>query len=162
MGYWQNIIMSLIFGGIGGWMMYGVIKTRKKLKYMDKLWTATRMLFTASGVLLLLTAFAFTDITDYIRLACMMLAVVAYLLLRDGIGEEGIASLGRWNDWSEVTGYDFKTEKDKLKLYFTVNEVKKNKKDDYNVQITLQAKDEAEVKAFLKQKIGRKYKRMRK
>ncbi|MCR5230263.1 MAG: DUF5673 domain-containing protein [Solobacterium sp.] len=162
MGFWQNVIMSVLFGGIGAWMMYGVIKTRNKLKYKDKLWTLTRILFTASGVLLLLTAFAFTEVMDYVRLAAMMLAVAAYLLLRDGIGEEGFASLGRWNDWSEVTGYDYRTEKEKLRLFFTVAEVKKNKKEDYNVQITLESKDEAEIKAFLKQKIGKKYKRMRK
>lgn len=154
----SNMILTAIFGGLAIWLLIGVVKTWGKTKYKDRTWTASRILFVVAAAMLVLTAFAYNDVWDIIRMAVMGAAIVAYLLMRDGIGEEGICTMGSFVPWSQVKSYDYQKRKKNFEVYFELPD----KKEDYRATVAFDAKDEEEIKAFLKAKIGRKYRRMRK
>lgn len=152
------MILSAIFGALAVYLYIGVFRTWKKLKFKDRMWNGSRILFLVAMIFLLFTMVAYRDAWDMIRMLVMALAILSYLLLRDGIGDEGICIMGRLIPWSSVTAYDYRKDKKKFELFYEANE----KKEASRNVITFEAKDEEEIIKFLKKKVGHKYRRMRK
>ena len=161
MDQYSNIILAVIFGAIGIWLWIGFFKTRN-LIYKDRMWNISRILFLAIGILCIPSMFVYSSALDWVRLIAMLVCIAAFLLLRDGIGEKGAASLGRMYDWKEIRAYDYKRDGKDFKLYLVVEDGKSKSKDDFNIIIKFDPKDEEAIKAYLKEKIGKKYTRMRK
>ena len=152
----SNIIISVIFLAMSVWLFYGVSKTRN-LIFKDKLWNTYRVLFAIAGGLCLLTGFLYTSVWDLIRLALMTFCVIGFLLLRDGISDTGIAVMGRVTPFDMIRSYDYGDYKDSFRVYAVTED-----DPDTKVVLTLPKDQKDEVIAFLKQKMGKKYTRMRK
>lgn len=151
----SNYILIVMFAAIAVWLFRGYFKTRN-LIYKDKFWTTYRILFVAAGALCLMTVFVYTSWLDWLRLGLMMLCVIGFCLVRDGIGEEGIAVSGRMYPWDKIKAYDYAEEKKQLKIY-----AKTIDGDSPILSLPLDEKKN-EILAFLKNKIGKKFTRMRK
>ena len=96
---------------------------------------------------------------DILRVIVIIVAIVAYWLAKDGIGEEGYVTNGKFHAWKELTGYDYKDDKKFFNLYLTSS----SKKESTNVELVeYEFEQKADVLAFMKEKVGNKYKRMKK
>ena len=157
MGFYSNLILIVVFGVMAAWLLTGAWRTRN-LIYKDKLWSVYRILFVIAGGLCLLTGFLYTDLLDIIRLALMTLCVIGFILQRDGIGEEGIAVMGRIIKYEDIRSYDYGDYKKNSFRVYVVQESDPETK----VILTLPQDQKEEVIAFLKQKMGKKYTRMKK
>lgn len=157
----SNFIILAIFAGMAFFMTKGYISTKGKVVIRDRKWSANRILFAIAGVLALSTAFVYQNIWDIVRLVVMLIAIVMYLLTRDGIGEEGIVSFGRFTAWEDVRAYDYKKNKKTFDVFFVLKDSKSNE-ENYTVIVNFDLNKEDEVVAYLKEKIGRKYTRMKK
>ena len=159
----SNILLTVLFGGLGVWMLMGYFRCVRKLKYKDKMWTASRILFAVAGVLSLMSIFMYRSPLDFVRFAAMTMCIIAFLILRDGIGEEGIGSMGRLTPWKDVKAYDYAVYKKKVSVFFICEDKDaKKKKGEYTVAINFDAKDEKEITDYLNQKAGKKHIRMKK
>ncbi len=156
MDNFSNIILTVMFGGIAVWLGYGAYRTRN-LVFRDKLWSVSRILFLAAGILCVLTAFVFSSLLDWIRLLMMTLCVIGFLMLRDGIGEEGIAVMGRMTKYSDIRAYDYGDYKKQFRVYFSTGE-----SADSPNYVALDPNQKTEIIAYLKEKMGKKYTRMKK
>ena len=152
----SNIILSVIFAAMAAWLFYGVSKTRN-LIYKDKLWNTYRILFAIAGGLCLLTGFLYTSVLDLVRLGLMTLCVIGFLLLRDGISDTGIAVMGRVTPFDTIRSYDYGDYKKDFRVYAITED-----DPDTKVILALPQDQKQEVIAFLKQKMGKKYTRMKK
>lgn len=162
MSTFSNVLLLAIFVGMAVWMVVGYVKTHDKVEIKDFMWTGNRIIFAIAGALALVSAFMFNNLWDYLRLISMVVAIVMFLLMRDGIGPDGVVSMGKFTPYEDVKAYDFQAKKKRFEVYFTCAENKDGKNDYYNLIIDFDLKDEEKIKAYLKEKIGRKYTRMKK
>lgn len=159
----SNLVLLLIFVLMSIWMGMNYFRTRNKVVLKDRMWTTGRMMFMIAGLMILATIFLYKTVFDVLRLVAMVACIVFFLLLRDGVGEDGISSMGQFTPYKNVRGYDYiKDKKNRFHVYFTCHDDKSSKNSDYNVNITFYGKDEENVKAYLKERIGKKYIRMKK
>ncbi len=159
----SNLLLTALFGGLGIWMLMGYFRCVKNLKYKDRMWTASRILFAAAGVLSLLSIVVYRSALDFVRFAAMTMCIIAFLILRDGIGEEGIGSMGRLTPWKDVKAYDCAVYKKNFRVFFVCEDKDaKKKKGEYTVAVNFDAKDEKEITDYLNQKAGKKHIRMKK
>ena len=147
MSNFSNVLLLAVFAGMAVWMVMGYVRTHNKVKIKDYMWTGNRIIFAIAGVLALTTAFMYTSVWDYLRLIAMMIAIVMFLLMRDGIGDEGIVSMGRFTPYEDVKAYDFQVKKKRFEVYFTCTDSKKEKPEYYNLMIDFRKEDEEEIKA---------------
>ncbi|MBR3202361.1 MAG: hypothetical protein IKF60_02110 [Solobacterium sp.] len=157
MDQFSNIILTAIFAALAVWLFYGYVRTRG-LIYKDKLWSWSRIFFLVAGAVTLLSAFVYTSVLDWIRLGSMLLCVVGFFLTRDGIREDGFAISGRFYPFANVHSYDYGNYKDQFRIYF----VMEGESFDAPNILTLPSKQKDEIIAFLKNKMGKKYTRMKK
>ena len=150
----SNYILIVMFAAIAVWLFRGYFKTRG-LVYKDKFWTTYRILFVAAGALCLLTSLVYTTWIDFVRLGLMLLCVVGFLLVRDGIGEEGIAVSGRMYPWAKIRAWDYAEHKKSLRIYAQTTDG-----DAPIVSMPLEKKDE--ILAYMREKAGKKYTRLKK
>ncbi|MCH4222582.1 MAG: DUF5673 domain-containing protein [Solobacterium sp.] len=156
-----NWILTAIFGALGIWLLYEYVTTHKKVEIVDKRWTFSRILFVVAAALALFSAMLYNTMLDYLRLGCMMLCIVSFLLLHDGIGDEGLVAYGHFTPWTDVKGYDIQEKKNKVEVYFSGTERNTKKNDDFTIIVTFGLKQSEEVQAYLKKHIGKKYRRMK-
>ncbi len=157
----SNLIIILIFGGLGAWLMVGYLKTRKEIKIKDKSWNFSRIIFAVAGVMSLITIIFCQTVLDVIRLIATEFCIVMFLLQRDGIGDNGIVSLGQFFSYKDVKAYDVQDSGKKVNCLFMVEEKGKKKNSEYTVQLVFSKSQHIEVKDLLKTQIGKKYRRMK-
>ncbi|MBQ9327347.1 MAG: hypothetical protein IJ225_02270 [Solobacterium sp.] len=158
MSVFSNVILIVMFTAIAIWLFHGWYKTRN-LKYKDKQWTTGRILFLIAGILCVLTAFVYSTLLDWLRLITMMLCVVGFLLLRDGVGDDGLAVLGKLTPYSNIRAYDYGDYKKEFRVYAITND---SDGSDPNVIVSLTKEEKEEVIRYLKKMMGKKYTRLKK
>jgi hypothetical protein len=161
---YMNILLFIIFGFLAVWMLMGIVRTSKQITIKDKLWTFNRILFLLAGIFAMLSVFVYNSIWDVLRLFAMMAAIIGFLLMRDGIGDEGFVTTGTYVPYIHVKNYDYALQKKKFTVYFVYSDPKGKGKDKgvYNASIDFHPDDQEEIKKLLKERIGRKYMRMKK
>lgn len=151
----SSYILIAMFAAIAIWLFLGYFRTRGII-YKDRMWNAHRILFLAAGVLCLVSVFVFSSVLDWVRLGLMFVCVIGFLLVRDGVGEEGIAITGRMYKWSDIKAYDYGDfRKNQYRIYIQTNQ-------GDNLNVTMPNEQKKEVLDFVKAKIGKKYTRMKK
>lgn len=162
MNDYVNILLCALFGGMGIWMLLSYFKTNKKILIKDRTWTFSRGLFLAAGIAAAVTVVFYNTFLDYLRIITMLMAIAGFLLMRDGVGEEGIVSMGKFTPWKMIRNYDCGMNKKKFTVIFNCNDKSGKSKDTYMSYIDFDVKDADKVQALLKEKIGNKYIRMKK
>lgn len=161
-----NLVISAIFAVLAVIMFIRWQKWKGKVMIPDQQWSTVRILFLCLGVMsfisLLITS-QNTTLFDYLRLATTILAVSAYMVVRDGVGEDGLVSGGRFYPWKIVRAFDMEEKKKVLAVYFTVESQNEKKPDEYvTKELDFANEDKESVKEFLKLNLHRKYTRMKK
>ena len=158
--FYGNLLVTLAFGAFAGLMFYRLANTKGKIKYAGRQWDATKITLIVIVGLTLVSLIGNTiTVFDILRVIVIIVAIVAYWLAKDGIGEEGYVTNGKFHAWKELGGYDYKDDKKFFNLYLTSS----SKKESTNVELVEYEFDQkADVLAFMKEKVGNKYKRMKK
>ena len=161
-----NVAISVIFAVLSVIMLFRWNKWRGKVIIQDQQWSTVRILFIAIGVMSFisfLTTNQNTTYWDYIRIVMTIIAVTAYMTVRDGVGEEGLLSAGKFYPWNIVRSYDYEERKKVIAVYFTVESQNEKKPDEYvTKELDFSVEDKDTLMKFLKLNLGRKYTRMKK
>ena len=161
-----NVAISVIFAVLSVIMLFRWNKWRGKVIIQDQQWSTVRILFLAIGVMSFisfLTTNQNTTYWDYIRIVMTIIAVTAYMTVRDGVGEEGLLSAGKFYPWNIVRSYDYEERKKVIAVYFTVESQNEKKPDEYvTKELDFSIEDKDTLMKFLKLNLGRKYTRMKK
>lgn len=157
----SNIVIILIFGGLGTWLLTGYLKTKKQITVKDKSWNFSRIVFAVAGVMSIVTIIFCQTVLDFVRLFATEFCIIMFLLQRDGIGEEGVVSLGQFFSYKDVKAYDVHEAGKKTNCLFMVEEKGAKKTSEYTLELSFAAKDTETIKTLLKNKIGKKYRRMK-
>lgn len=161
-----NIVIGTVFIAVSIPLFIRWRKINKKVIIQDQQWSTMRILFLVVGVLSILSLLldgANMTYFDVYRLTGTVFAVSIYMLVRDGVGEEGLVSGGKLYPWSEVRAYDYETRKNVIAVYFTIESQNESKPDDYrSKELDFSKQDEEQLKKFLEMNLGRKYTRMKK
>ena len=161
-----NVAISVIFAVLSVIMLFRWNKWRGKVIIQDQQWSTVRILFLAIGVMSFisfLTTNQNTTYWDYIRIVMTIIAVTAYMTVRDGVGEEGLLSAGKFYPWNIVRSYDYEEHKKVIAVYFTVESQNEKKPDEYvTKELDFSVEDKDTLMKFLKLNLGRKYTRMKK
>ncbi|MCR5795820.1 MAG: hypothetical protein K6G61_10810 [Solobacterium sp.] len=165
MNDYVNIVLIVGFGILSVLMFYRYFKNGSKVMIKDQQWSYIRILFLVIGVLsvISLVSSANNSVLDYFRIGVMIVAVTSYMLMRDGVGEEGMVAGGRFYSWDIVRAYDWQEKKSTVAVFFTLDDPTDKKPDGYTTKELDFAKDDKDVLLeFLKLNLGRKYTRMKK
>lgn len=159
-----NIAMIVAFTFLGGWMFVRYFHVRDKLIVQDKTWNFMRISFGMIEVLAVASLLAGgNSILDYIRIAVMVLACTAYMIVRDGLGEEGLVHNGKITPWNQVRAWDKHETPKKIELFFTLESTNPKKPDQYKtIEIDFDPKNKKQVDHFMDINLRRKYTRMKK
>ncbi|MCI5724174.1 MAG: DUF5673 domain-containing protein [Erysipelotrichaceae bacterium] len=158
--FYGNLLVTIAFGGFAGVMLYRLFHTKGKIKYAARQWDATKITLMLIVGLTLISMIG-TDITvlDIIRVIVVIIAVVAYWLAKDGLGEDGYVTSGKFHAWKELNGYDYKDDKKYFNVYLTSG----TKNGSSRIELVeFDFDQKADVIAYLKSKVGNKYKRLMK
>ncbi len=166
---WMNIL-NIAIGTI--FILVSIplfIRWRKisgKVLITDQQWSTMRIMFLVVGVLSVLSMImegANMSFYDIYRLTGTIIAVSIYMVVRDGVGEEGLVAGGKLIPWSEVRAYDYEVRKNVVAVFFTVESQNEKNPDDYrSKELDFARTDEDVLKRFLDTNLKRKYTRMKK
>lgn len=166
---WMNIIniaIGTIFILISIPLFIRWRRISGKVLITDQQWSTMRILFLVVGVLSVLSMImegANMSFFDIYRLTGTIVAVSVYMVVRDGVGEEGLVSGGKLIPWNEVRAYDYEVRKNVVAVYFTVESQNEKNPDDYrSKELDFAREDEDVLKKFLDTNLKRKYTRMKK
>lgn len=124
-----NIVIGVVFIGLSIPLFFRWKKLNGKVIIADQQWSTMRILFLVVGVLSVLSMFtqgASMSMFDIFRLTGTIIAVSVYMVVRDGVGEDGLVTGGKMIPWSEVRAYDYEKEKCHCGiLYSRISERKK-------------------------------------
>lgn len=161
-----NVVIGTAFIGISIPLLLRWRKINKNVIIQDQQWSTMRILLLIVGVLSILSLiFQYQSLSyfDIYRLTGTVVAVSVYMLVRDGVGEEGLVSGGKLYPWSEVRAYDYEKRKNVVAVYFTIESQNEKSPDDYrSKELDFSIQDESQLKRFLQNNLGRKYTRMKK
>lgn len=160
-----NIIVSIILAVLSVVLILRWYKLKGKVIIRDQQWSTVRIMFLALGLLSFVSLIMNKENTlfDYMRIVATIVAVTVFMMMRDGVGEQGMVSGGKLYPWSEVRSWDYEERKNVVAVYFTLESQKKNKPDDYtSKELDFANYDKANVLKFMRMNQGRKYTRMKK
>lgn len=160
--YYSNLIMIVLFLGIGCWMAYNNVQANGKLEIYDNSFGLSKIIFVITGVLALATFFTSREVLDYVRNFCMLFCISMFLMQKDGIGPEGYATLGRYTKYDQISAYDYTEGAKRITVYFAQKNKKTGEIEVNASGVSFPIEKANEVKAYLKEHIGKKYRRMKK
>ncbi|MBR4164322.1 MAG: hypothetical protein IKR11_12430 [Solobacterium sp.] len=160
----MNIILIASFSVLSVIMLVRWFLNRGKVMIQDQQWSYIRILFLIVGLLSILSFVTSNNsFLDYVRLTVMVIAVSAYMIVRDGVGEDGLVSGGKFYPWEIVRAYDYKELKNVVEVYFTVDSTNEKKPDEYTTKVLDFSNESKDIlMRFLEINLGRKYTRMKK
>lgn len=161
-----NIAIGVAFIGVSIPLFFRWRRLSGKVIIADQQWSTMRIMFLVIGVLSLISLVsqgASMTMFDLFRLSGTVIAVSIYMVVRDGVGEEGLVAGGKLIPWKEVRAYDYEERKNVVAIYFTVESQNDKKPDDYrSKELDFNKEDQDLLKKFLETNLGRKYTRMKK
>ena len=159
-----NIAITIIFAVLSVIMLLRWYKLKGKVMIADQQWSTMRILFLIIGLLsfLLIATNQENTIIDYARLCATVIAVSIFMMLRDGIGEEGVISGSVLFPWKKVRAWDYEERKNVIAVFFTIIDKDGKKEEHYEKELDFANSDKENVLKFLRNNIGNKYTRMKK
>lgn len=163
MNDYLNISITVVFALLAVLMFLRYRKLRGKVLVADQQWSVIRIAFLMIALLTFVTMFnSDNTVYDYFRIGATVCAVTAYMVCRDGVGEEGIVSAGKLFPWNEVRGWDYEERKNIVAMFFQVDSQNKKKPDQYSTkELDFANSDKEVLMKFMKLNQSRKYTRMK-
>lgn len=165
MNDYVNIVLIAVFSVVSVVMFWRYFKNGSKVMIKDQQWSYIRILFLVIGVMSVISLLSSKNNTllDYFRIGVMIVAVTAYMLMRDGVGEEGLVSGGKFYSWDLCRAYDWQEKKSIIAVFFTMEDPSDKNPDGYKTkELDFSKEDKDVLMEFLKLNLGRKYTRMKK
>ena len=158
-----NFVYIGLFSFASIWIIYKITQINPKIIIRTKFINTSSILFILAGLFSLLSLIVNRSLMDYIRSFVMILAIVLYLMLKEGFGDEGYYTNGSFTSYTDVVSYDYSEEKNKFNVFIVLRDVKgKNINEHYNSRLVFEIKDKDNIIKFLKNKLSKKYKRLKK
>ena len=157
-----SIIISVLFAGILVYMLSLYFRNRKYIIIKGKNMTRYRMLMLSALMFSLVTLVAAETVYDMVRSILMTLALCTVMLVRDGIGEEGIVYNYRRLPFYGVSRYDYYESRSAFVVVFQfVGEDNNNQTSTMNIEMLFELRDGDRVKKLLIEKLPKKHMRMK-
>ncbi|MEG0077575.1 DUF5673 domain-containing protein [Anaerorhabdus sp.] len=157
-----NLVLTGIFLAIAFWLSFKLVKMKKTVKVYGKFLTLTRIMFFIALVFAIITIFIYWgNVGEMVRSVIMCFAISMFILLQDGITDDGFFLVGNFVAFNDVIDYDYKKEKNKFIVFFSYKDGKQ-KSGSFQTEVVFDIKKADEVEKELKDKIGKKYRRMKK
>ena len=158
-----NLIVFAVFVFMIGLLTFKVFTINPKIIIKTKSITMTTYLFIFAAVLSILTLIVNHSWMDIVRTLLLVAITVLYLVLNEGLSEEGFYSSMAYHSYGEVVNYDVGVDKKKVNVYFVLKDLKSKKENEIYVnQLEFELNKQVEVEKFLKSKLNKKYKRLKK
>lgn len=155
-------MMIFIFGFLAIYMGYLMLQTRGKVQIKDQRWTMIRWLVLLIGLLSITEVVTQYSPLVLLRVIVTMIACFVFFFSHDGLGQEGIVSGSYFYAYKNIRAYDVFEDGKKVTALFVVNEEgRKRKHEELNREVVFDQKNKEAVESLLKEKIGKKYRRMR-
>ena len=162
----SNIIISLIFLAFAVLFAIRFIKTRRKVTIKNQQPKMLIYLIAILAILMIISiviTYQTNTIMDYLRLALALIVIIMFYLVRDGLGNDGISVNGAYYTWDDINGWDYAKDDKGTYIYFMANSQKRDKNGKITPKMIFFGKEEGEEAiSLLKNKVPKKYKRMRK
>ena len=157
-----SIVISVFFAGILGYMLVLYFRNRKYIIIKGKNMTRYRMLMLSALMFSMVTFVAAETTYDLVRSILMTLALCSVMLVRDGIGEDGIVYNYRRLPFYGVTRYDYYESRSAFVVVFQFSgEDKNNQMQTMNIEMLFELRDSDKVKKLLAEKLPKKHMRMK-
>lgn len=156
---YSELILSLVFALLGVYLFYLDVTSGRRIEIKDRMWNTGRILFAVCCAMSVAAMFTAGDILTVIRLICMLFCMIAFLLNRDGLSQDGFVTMGRTTPWKEIRSYDYMTDRNRFTVVFMVQTDNGRRREN---SIPFELKQADEVKGFLEEKIAKKHLRMKK
>ncbi|MBR2726412.1 MAG: hypothetical protein IKD71_00785 [Solobacterium sp.] len=157
-----SVIISVLFAGILVYMLGIYFKNRKYIIIKGKNMTRYRMLMLSALMFSLVTLVAAETMYDTVRSILMTLALSAVILVRDGIGEEGIVYNYRRLPFYGISRYDYYESRSAFVVVFQlVGEDKNKQTSTINIEMLFELRDGERVRKLLVEKLPKKHMRMK-
>ena len=155
--------MIVVFGALAVLMFVRYFRVRGQIIIQDKTWNGIRIGFGFIEILALASIFMQGNtLWDYIRIVCMILASTAYMIARDGLGEDGLVHNGHVIPWNKVRAWDKNEKSSVIELFFTLEPTNEKKPDKYStIEIDFDIKNKEQVDRFMNLNLKRKFTRMK-
>ncbi|SJZ73914.1 DUF5673 domain-containing protein [Anaerorhabdus furcosa] len=158
----MNLVLTGVFLAIAFWLSFKLVRMQKTVRIYGKFVTATRIMFFVALIFAIVTIFIYWgNIGEMIRSVIMCFAISMFIFLQDGITDDGFFLIGNYVSFNDVIDYDYKKEKNKFIVFFSYKDGKQ-KSGNFQTEVVFDLKRADLVEKTLKEKIGKKYRRMKK
>ncbi|NLP21965.1 MAG: hypothetical protein GX368_04005 [Erysipelotrichaceae bacterium] len=155
-----NIVYISVFAFASIWTIFKLFKVNPNIIIETKFIKASTILFILAAVFSILTLFVNSGMMDYIRTFVMVIAIIIYLMLKEGLGNDGFYVNGHFTPYKDVIYYDYFEEKKKFNVVFKLKDTKGE--DQFNANLDFNLKDKEKVIKTLNKKMPKKQKRIKK
>jgi len=155
-----NIVYISVFAFASIWTIFKLFKVNPNIIIETKFIKASTILFILAAVFSILTLFVNSGMMDYIRTFVMVIAIIIYLMLKEGLGNDGFYVNGHFTSYKDVIYYDYFEEKKKFNVVFKLKDTKGE--DQFNANLDFNLKDKEKVIKTLNKKMPKKQKRIKK
>lgn len=157
-----SLVLLGIFLAISIWLGLKLIRMKKLVVIYGKFLNLTKIMFLVALLFAIATIFLYlNNIGELIRSIIMIIAIIMFILLQDGLCDDGFFYVGNYVPFEDVNDFDYKRDKEKFIVYFTYRDPKQ-KTGNFSTEIIFNLKKGDEIEKILKEKIGKKYKRIKK
>lgn len=152
-------MMIVVFGFLEVYIGYLNFKCASKIKIKDRQWTMLRIMMIVFGILSALEFFGGFSMLLLLRYIVTVAACVIFFFSHDGIGEDGFVSGFHFHSYQEVEAYDIYEQTKWLTVIFVIQKKDHKRKAE---EVTFELKNKKAVEQLLKEKIAKKYRRLKK
>lgn len=161
-----KILVNLIFVAFAILFAIRLIKNKGKVTIKNQ---QPKVLLYLIGILVILIilssiiTYQTNTIMDYIRLGLVVIVITMFYLVHDGVGEDGASVNGVFFNWDDFNGWDYSKDEKGTTVYFMADSQKRDKNGKITPKVIFFNKEKGEEAInLLKNKVPKKYKRMRK
>ncbi|MBW9211970.1 MULTISPECIES: DUF5673 domain-containing protein [Terrabacteria group] len=155
--------MVSVFGFLAVYMGYLNFRCASKVKIKDRQWTIIRTLVLVIALLSSLEFFAGFSVLLLIRYIVTLVACLIFFFSHDGVGNEGFVSGSYFYPYQDVKAYDVYKQAKRFTVIFIIQEENRKRKfEELTREVNFDLKNQKAVEQLLKEKIGKKYRRLKK
>lgn len=154
-----SIFITAAFLAFAVYLGSNVFTMKKRVVIYSKFITSSKVVFAIALVFGIFTFFYAQNIWDIVRGIIMVVCILMFILITDGIAEDCFVVSGKTILFKNVTEYCTKETKKGIVVYFNYRNTKNTK--IFSGLINFDGKKADEINKFLKERLGKKFRRMK-
>lgn len=160
-----DTVLMIVFTIIAVFLTIQFIKVNKKISIKSKRASNFKLILLGSLLVMnILTLLVYTTIVDIVRVVVIGIVIILFMILKDGVGPEGVVIGTSFIPYEYISAYDYAQEKKGFKLFVEYRDEVDRKKNrgPFISTVTFDKQKEKEVLELLQNKLPKRYKRMKK